>query len=179
MVAQALRVSQRCAEVSQRLGSRGPHEVGNVPLRRREQHDGTVLLELSGDRSPPIANVGCGKVGLRTAPPTPTATSSPSPSPSPQARPSSPAKASDSPAANPAPPAPATPLAPTSISASAPTATASAHNLLLAILRGTPIPPPAAPTTGCFYPGPSTDWAAWLDALERSPAPTSTTSEGD
>lgn len=34
--------------------------------------------------------------------------------------------------------------------------------LLLAILRGNPIPPPAAPTTGCYYPGRSTDWVAWL-----------------
>ncbi|MGF1599989.1 MAG: peptidoglycan DD-metalloendopeptidase family protein [Acidimicrobiales bacterium] len=43
--------------------------------------------------------------------------------------------------------------------------------LLLAILRDTPIPPAAAPTTGCYYPGPSTDWAAWLDALPAT-APT-------
>ena len=51
--------------------------------------------------------------------------------------------------------------------------------LLLAILRGTPIPPTAAPTSGCYHPGPSTDWPTWLDhalaperpttAVERSP----------
>jgi hypothetical protein len=40
--------------------------------------------------------------------------------------------------------------------------------LLLAILRGAPIPPPAAPTTGCYHPGPSTDWAAWLDEILAS-----------
>jgi len=37
--------------------------------------------------------------------------------------------------------------------------------LLLAILRGTPMPPPAAPTSGCYTPGPSTDWPTWLDDL--------------
>ena len=41
--------------------------------------------------------------------------------------------------------------------------------VLLAILQGTPIPPTAAPSTGCYTPGASTDWAAWLDAvLQRS-----------
>lgn len=42
--------------------------------------------------------------------------------------------------------------------------------LLLAILRGTPIPPPAAPTAGCYYPGPSTDWPAWLDQVNSTEA---------
>ncbi len=41
--------------------------------------------------------------------------------------------------------------------------------LLLAILRGTPIPPTAAPTSGCYHPGPSTNWPIWLDqALART-----------
>lgn len=40
--------------------------------------------------------------------------------------------------------------------------------LLLAILRGTPIPPPAAPTSGCYHPSPSTDWAEWLDQVIAS-----------
>ncbi|MFN3217663.1 MAG: peptidoglycan DD-metalloendopeptidase family protein [Acidimicrobiales bacterium] len=44
--------------------------------------------------------------------------------------------------------------------------------LLLAIIRGTPIPPTAAPTTGCYYPGPSTNWPAWLDAATRPEPPT-------
>lgn len=35
--------------------------------------------------------------------------------------------------------------------------------LLLAILRGTPVPPGAAPTSGCYHPGPSTDWSTWLN----------------
>lgn len=44
--------------------------------------------------------------------------------------------------------------------------------LLLAILRGTPIPPPAAPTTGCSVPGPTTNWSTWLDqALARTNTP--------
>lgn len=44
--------------------------------------------------------------------------------------------------------------------------------LLLAILRGHPIPPTAAPTTGCYHPGAATNWSAWLDlALERSTSP--------
>ncbi|MEZ5230266.1 MAG: M23 family metallopeptidase [Acidimicrobiales bacterium] len=44
--------------------------------------------------------------------------------------------------------------------------------LLLAILRGTPIPPTAAPTSGCYHPGPATDWPNWLDnALARSTPP--------
>lgn len=46
--------------------------------------------------------------------------------------------------------------------------------LLFAILHGTPIPPPAAPTIGCYYPGPSTDWPAWLDQVI-----TNATSEGE
>lgn len=50
--------------------------------------------------------------------------------------------------------------------------------LLLAILRGRPIPPPAAPTTGCYHPGPSTDWVAWLDAL-NPPRPAPNTTEGE
>ncbi len=36
--------------------------------------------------------------------------------------------------------------------------------ILLAILRNTPIPPTAAPSSGCFHPGPSTSWPSWLDA---------------
>lgn len=44
--------------------------------------------------------------------------------------------------------------------------------LLLAILRGTPIPPTAAPTSGCYHPGPATDWPTWLDnALARTTTP--------
>ena len=35
--------------------------------------------------------------------------------------------------------------------------------VLLGILRGTPVPPTAAPSTGCFTPGTSTDWSSWLD----------------
>jgi Peptidase family M23/Transglycosylase SLT domain len=37
--------------------------------------------------------------------------------------------------------------------------------ILLAILRGTPIPPPAAPTTGCYQPGPIINWPTWLSAI--------------
>ena len=45
--------------------------------------------------------------------------------------------------------------------------------LLLAILRGVPIPPTAAPTIGCYHPGPATDWPTWLDqALARTNTPT-------
>jgi len=45
--------------------------------------------------------------------------------------------------------------------------------VLLAILRGTPIPATAAPPSGCVSPGASTDWAAWLDAvLQQDGAPT-------
>ena len=36
--------------------------------------------------------------------------------------------------------------------------------LLLAAVRGAPIPPAAAPTTGCISPGRVTDWSAWLAA---------------
>ena len=44
--------------------------------------------------------------------------------------------------------------------------------LMLAILRGTPIPPTAAPTSGCYHPGPTTDWPTWLDhALARTTTP--------
>ena len=35
--------------------------------------------------------------------------------------------------------------------------------VLLGILRGTPVPTTAAPSTGCFTPGTSTDWSSWLD----------------
>lgn len=37
--------------------------------------------------------------------------------------------------------------------------------VMLSILRGVPIPATAAPSRGCFHPGPSTDWVAWLDAV--------------
>ncbi len=51
--------------------------------------------------------------------------------------------------------------------------------LLLAISRGNPIPPGAAPTTGCYHPGPSTNWSAWLDSISSPDATTSNASEGD
>ncbi len=35
--------------------------------------------------------------------------------------------------------------------------------LMLGILRGHQIPPSIAPVTGCYHPGPSTDWSAWLN----------------
>ncbi len=37
--------------------------------------------------------------------------------------------------------------------------------VLLGILRGTPVPPTAAPSTGCYTPEASIDWGAWLDAV--------------
>ena len=44
--------------------------------------------------------------------------------------------------------------------------------LLLAILRATPIPPTAAPTSGCYHPGPTTNWSTWLDqALVHTSTP--------
>jgi len=44
--------------------------------------------------------------------------------------------------------------------------------VLLAILRGTPIPPTAAPTSGCVRPGTATNWSAWLDQATASATPT-------
>ena len=43
--------------------------------------------------------------------------------------------------------------------------------VLLGIIRGTLIPPTAAPTIGCYFPGPSTDWSAWLSANYVPPPP--------
>ena len=40
--------------------------------------------------------------------------------------------------------------------------------LLLGILRGTPIPPTAAPVSGCVTPGRATDWSSWLNNLGLS-----------
>ena len=37
--------------------------------------------------------------------------------------------------------------------------------VLLAIVRGSPIPPTAAPTSGCYTPQTSTGWSSWLDRL--------------
>lgn len=37
--------------------------------------------------------------------------------------------------------------------------------LLLAIIHGSPIPPQAAPPTGCTYPGSSIDWSEWLSHI--------------
>ena len=40
--------------------------------------------------------------------------------------------------------------------------------MLLGIIRQTPIPPTAAPTSGCISDQPGTDWAAWLELAASS-----------
>ena len=37
--------------------------------------------------------------------------------------------------------------------------------ILLGIIQQTPIPPTAAPDTGCYFPGPTTDWSPWLTSV--------------
>ena len=37
--------------------------------------------------------------------------------------------------------------------------------ILLALIRGNPIPPGATPTTGCTTTGTATDWSGWLEEL--------------
>ncbi|MEZ5278952.1 MAG: peptidoglycan DD-metalloendopeptidase family protein [Acidimicrobiales bacterium] len=43
--------------------------------------------------------------------------------------------------------------------------------LLLAVLRGTPIPRSTAPTTGCVSGRPSIDWSAWLGSSSEASVP--------
>ncbi len=44
--------------------------------------------------------------------------------------------------------------------------------VLLAILQGTPIPPTAAPSSGCVSPGTATNWTTWLDRTLARTTPT-------
>ncbi len=43
--------------------------------------------------------------------------------------------------------------------------------LLLAIIQGSPIPPGAAPSRGCTYPGPTIDWSTWHGLAAASQTP--------